>query len=69
MLVFGVDNSLSVHTDNRKKDVLVLVEGPANGLDNTPVTAESKYSVNITKSRKMFCLSLHYNAVNSFFAC
>ena len=55
-----------MHADNRKKDILVLCEGPTDGLDDTSVTAEAKYSVNITMSREKICLSLHYNAVNSF---
>ena len=30
------------------------------------MTAEKKYSINFTKSRKTFCLSLHYNGANSY---
>ena len=41
-----------MHTDYRKKDVLVLGEGPTDGLDNTVITGEAKHSVDITKSRK-----------------
>lgn len=29
--IFGADNSLSLHADNGKKDILVLGEGPADG--------------------------------------
>ena len=29
------------------------------------ITADAKYSVNISKSRKKICLSLHYNAAKS----
>ena len=37
------------------------------GLCNTTLTAEAKYSINFTKSRKKkFVLSLHYNGSNSF---
>ena len=49
-----------------KKDNLVLGEGSTDGLDNTTLTARVKCSVNITRSRKKICLSLHYNAANSF---
>ena len=38
-----------------------------DGLDDTTITAEAKYSVNITNSIKKICLSLFYNAANSFF--
>ena len=34
-------------------------------LDDTTVTAEPKYSLNLTRSRRKFCLSLHYNGNNS----
>ena len=30
----------SVHVDNKKKDILILGEGPAQGLDDTTLTAE-----------------------------
>ena len=29
-VIFGVDNSLSVRTDNRKKNILVFAEGPTD---------------------------------------
>ena len=48
----GGDNSLSAHTDYRKKDVLVLGEEPTDGLDNTVITGDAKHSVDITKSRR-----------------
>ena len=41
-LIFGVDMSFSVHIDNKKKDILVLVEGPTQELDGTTLIAEKK---------------------------
>ena len=35
-------------------------------LDDTSVTAEATYSVNITKSRKKICFKLHQHSANSF---
>ena len=35
-------------------------------LDDTAIMAEANYSVNIMKSKKKICLSLNYNARNSF---
>ena len=64
-IFFGVYNSLSVHTDNINKDVLVLDERSTDGLDDTAGKAEAKYSFNINKSRKKISLSLHYNTANS----
>ena len=42
-VIFGVDMSFSEHVDNKKKDILILVEGPTQGLDGTTLTAEKKY--------------------------
>ena len=47
--IFGVDNSPSFHTDNRKNNVLVFGECAADGLGDTTRTAEAKYSININK--------------------
>ena len=58
--------SSSVHVDNKGKDILILGEGPTQGLDDTTLTAEAKYSINFTQSGKRFVLSLHYNGSNSF---
>ena len=56
----------SVDDDNKKKDILILGEGPTQGLDDTTLTAEKKYSVNFTVTRTKFGFSLHYNGENSY---
>ena len=56
--------SSSVHTDHKKKDILVLGKGQTQGLEYT-FTAEKMYSINFTVTKKNFCLSLHYNGANS----
>ena len=33
---------------------------------NTTLTVEKEYSANFTEQQKKFCLSLHYNRVNSY---
>ena len=65
VIIFGADMSSSVHADKRK-DISILGEGPTQGLDDTTLTAEAKYSINFTQSGKRFVLSLHYNENNSF---
>ena len=45
----------------RKKYILVLGKGPTQGLEST-LTAEKMYSINFTVTKKIFCLSFHYNA-------
>ena len=47
VVIFGVDRS------SRMKDILVLGEGPTQGLDDTTITAEAKYSINIKKRKKI----------------
>ena len=66
VIIFGDYMSSSVHIDNENKDILVLSEGPTQGLDDTTLTAEAKYLYNFRQPRKRFTLSLHYNGSNSF---
>ena len=40
-------------------------QGPTDGLDDATITAEIKYSINITKSKMKICLNLHYNQSNA----
>ena len=57
--------SFSAHISNKKKDILVLGIGPAQGLEHA-LTAEKIYSINFTVTKKKFCLSLHCNGANSY---
>ena len=58
--------SPSVHIDNNGKDILILPEGPMQGLDDTTLKAEPVYLINFTEPNKRFALSLHCNGINSF---
>ena len=51
------------HSNNEKKNILVLEKGPTQGLEDT-LTAQKMYSINFTVKKKTFCLSLHYNGAN-----
>ena len=66
VLIFGADRRSSMYIDNKNKDVLVLGEGPRQGLDDTTLTAKDIYPINFTQSNKRFVLCLHYNGSNSF---
>ena len=57
---------MSSSADNKKKKFLILGEGLTQGLDDTIMTEEKKYSINFTVTRKKFCLRLHYNRANSY---
>ena len=66
VIIFGADISSSVHINNKKKDIFILGKGPTQGFYNTKLTAEKEYSINFTEQQKKFCLSLHYDGVNSY---
>ena len=67
VILFGVEMTLFVHTDNKKKkDILILGVGPTQGLNDTTLTADAQYSINFSRSNRKFSLSLHYNRSNSF---
>ena len=40
--------------NSKGKDMLILGEGPTQGLDDTTLTAEAKYLINFTQSEKRF---------------
>ena len=56
----------SVRVDNKKKDILILGKDPSQGLDDTTLTAQAKYSINFSTTNRKFYLSLYYNGNNSF---
>ena len=57
--------SSSEHIDNRKKDVLILDKGTAQGLEDTTLNTDEKCAINFSEQQKTFCLSLCYNGANS----
>ena len=46
--------SSSVHVDNEGKYILILGEQPTQWLDDTTLTAETKYPINFTQSNRRF---------------
>ena len=66
VIFFGADMSSSVHIDNEKRNILILDEGPTQGLDDTILTEEAIYPTNFIQLNKRFVLSLHNNESNSF---
>ena len=66
VIIFGADMSSSINVDNKNKNILILCEGPTEGLGDTALTAEAKYPINFTQPNKRFVLSLHYSGSNSF---
>ena len=44
----------SAHNDNKRKYILILGEGPAQGLDVATLTPEAIYPINFTLLNKRF---------------
>ena len=55
----------STKIDNGKKDILILGKDPTQGLEHA-LSTEKMYSIHFTVTKKLFCLSLHYNGANSY---
>ena len=55
--VFGADMNSSIHIDNKGKDILILGRDPTQGLGENSLTAEKRYSINFTVTKKIFVLS------------
>ena len=64
VIMFGVVMSSFSHIDDKKKDILILGNGPTQGLSHT-MTAEKLNWINFTKNNIKLCLCLHYNGANS----
>ena len=58
--------SSSVHVDNKKKYILSLGKGPAQGLGEHSLTAEKCIQLILLWQERNFYLSLHYNGANSY---
>ena len=59
VIIFGAD------IDNKNKSILILRQGPTQGIGNSTLTAEAKLFINFTQPKTQFVLSLHCNGNNS----
>ena len=66
VIIFGVDNSLSSHTDNPKNDFLILGEGDTFGINGSFGAPEKKVDINFSKAKTKLSLSLHNNSNNGY---
>ena len=72
VIIFGNDDSLLHHSDNRKNKFLVLGEGSTFRINGSFGSPEKKFSINFSKASTKFCLSLNHNADNirkNIFTC
>ena len=54
VILFGVDMNLSVHVDNKGKDILILGKGLTQGLGEHSLTAEKMHSINFSNDNINF---------------
>ena len=66
VMMFGVDNGSSSHTDNRKTTFLILGKGQTYGINGSFGSPEKTFKIDFSKARTTFCLSLHYSHNNSY---
>ena len=52
VVIFGADNGSSSHTNNQKRNFLVLGEVPIDGINGT--TGAAKKSINFSKGKTKF---------------
>ena len=56
VIILGADMSSSLLVDNKYKYLVILVEGPTQGLGDTILTSEAKDSINFTQANKWYML-------------
>ena len=66
VLIFGVDENLVIHSNNKAKNIFIMGDGFVPGINDTTLYAEKTYSQNFTAVNKKFVLSLHYNGDDSY---
>ena len=59
VVIFGVDNSSSSHTDNQKNGFLILGDGPTFGINGSFGASEKTIGINFSKETAKFSLTLH----------
>ena len=66
ILIFGVEESSVVHSNNKANNIYVMGDGIVQEINDTTLYAEKTCSQNFTQSSKKFVLSLHYNGDDSY---
>ena len=66
LVIFGVHNSKSSHTDNLKNNFLILGEGSNFGINESFGSPEKMFCIKFKKAKTKYCFSLHYNGDNSY---
>ena len=67
VIIFVVDESSVVHTNNKTNNIYVMGYAFVQGIAGTTLYAEKIYKHNFTTPNKKFVLRLHYNDDNSYY--
>ena len=65
VLIFGVHENSVIHSNNKANNIFIMVDGFAQGINDTILYAEKSYSRKFTQTSTKLVLSLHYNGDNS----
>ena len=66
VLIFGVHESSLAHKNNKANNIYVMGDLFVEGINDTTLYAEKRYSQNLTAVNIKFVLSLHYNGDDSY---
>ena len=66
VLIFGVEESSLVRSNNKANNIYIMGDGIVQGINDTKLYVEKTYSQNFTQPSKKFVLSLHYNGDDSY---
>ena len=66
VIIFGVDMSLSEHTNNKENNIYVMGKDYVQKINDTTIYAAKMYYRNFTDPGHKFLLSLHYNGDDSY---
>ena len=66
VLIFGIDESSLVYTNNKANNIYVMGDLFVQGISDTTLYVEKVYSQNFSQASKKFVLSLHYNSDDSY---
>ena len=66
VVIFGVDNTSSSHTDYKKNNIFLLGEGPTKVISDSVGGAEKNLLSTLVKERQNFVWLCIYNSANSY---
>ena len=66
VLVFGVHENSVIHSNNKANNIFIMGDGIVQGINDTTLYTEKRYSQNFTAVNKKCVLSLHYSGDDSY---